>query len=312
MFPKADAHCDTLLVLAKENLPLASGSGQVSLDRLRAGGVGLQFFAAFVDPEAKSGYLNRALALIDAFQRQVLTCPGVRWIKKAGDLELALAGGELAAVLAIEGGEVLEGELAILRLLFQLGVRCIGLTWNNRNALGDGVGETRSAGRLTAFGAEVVQAMNKLGMIVDLAHLNEYGFWDALDLSSAPVLVSHANCRALCNHPRNLTDAQLKALGEKRGVIGISFVSPFVAADSPDLERVVDHIIHAAAVAGIDHVALGSDFDGTTEIVPGLEGPERLQELPEALARRGLKNEEIEKILGRNLCRLLMEVLPRC
>ncbi len=134
--------------------------------------------------------------------------------------------------MTVEGGEPLEGEIRILRVLYRLGVRGLGLTWNNRNELADGVGEDRTGGGLTSLGRQVVQEMNRLGMFVDVSHLSEPGFWNVMELCTAPVIASHSNCSAVWNHPRNLTDRQIKAIAEHGGVIGVNLVPDFVGHPS--------------------------------------------------------------------------------
>ena len=187
---------------------------------------------------------------------------------KRADIDRAIAAGKIAAFLSIEGGEALAGSLGVLRMLYKVGVRSLTLTWNGRNELGDGVGASGKG--LTAFGRAVVREMNDLGMLVDVSHLSERGFWDAMKVSTQPLIASHANCRALCDHPRNLTDAQIRAVAGQGGVIGVTFVPDFLGGETPSVDNVLDHIDHMIAVGGEDCVGLGSDFDGTKELPAGL------------------------------------------
>ena len=153
-----------------------------------------------------------------------------RLVLSARDMDDAAQAGQIGVLLSIEDGAALEGSLSALRAFYRLGVRAMGLTWNGRNELGEGVGAAKGAGGgLTAFGRDVVREMNRLGMIVDVSHLSEAGFWDVLEISDAPVIASHSNAKAVCDHRRNLTDRQIKALADAGGVMGINFCPPFLA-----------------------------------------------------------------------------------
>lgn len=308
-----DAHCDTLVaILDQRRLFFCENeSGHLDLPRLRRGGVKVQFFAAFVHPQFRGGYLRRTVSLVDVFYREVVSLPGVTVVLGNDDIERVLGAGadQVAAVLAVEGGEALEGSLAVLRTLYRLGVRSLGLTWNGRNELADGVGEAGSDGGLTDFGRMVVAEMNRLGMLIDLAHIAERGFRDVLEVSEKPVIVSHANVRSRCDHPRNLTDAQIKALAARGGVLGITFVPDFVDRSKPSLDRVLDHVEHVIQIGGPDCVGFGSDFDGFQGYLPGLEHAGRMGSLGTGLRKRGYSEADIAKILGGNLLRVLKEVL---
>ncbi|MFZ5592606.1 MAG: dipeptidase, partial [Bacillota bacterium] len=287
-----------------------SRQGHVDLPRLKAANVKIQYFAAFVEPQYYARPLLRLLEIIDLFQHEVQDNAGSLWpVYGREDLERVLAGSAVGALLTVEGGECLEGSLAVLRQLYRLGVRSITLTWNHRNQLADGVSEARTGGGLSHFGVQVVREMNRLGMLVDLAHISEAGFWQALQESSQPVLVSHANSRAICDHPRNLSDAQIRALAAAGGVIGLCFYPPFVHGERPDLDKLLDHAVHIASIAGVDCLGIGSDFDGIKTVLPGLEDVACLPVLTEGLLERGFSESEVEKILGLNHLRLLRQVL---
>ncbi|MDI6709631.1 MAG: dipeptidase [Bacillota bacterium] len=306
-----DAHCDTLTRLLERECSFAEDipDGHLDLSRLLKGGIKVQFFAAFVHPRFRHRGMARALALLDAFHRLVLPSPEISLTTNAAEIQAAVGAGKVAGIISVEGGEALEGDLVNLRTLYRLGVRALTLTWNARNDLADGVGEGDRAGGLSRFGLSVIEAMNDLGMLIDVSHLAEPGFWDVLRESRAPVTASHANCRALCDHPRNLTDEQIRALADRGGVVGITFVPDFVDRQAPDLDRLVDHIVHVLRVGGEECPGLGSDFDGFDGSLAGLPDASALGRIPEALVARGLTPAVVDKVLGGNFMHLIGDVL---
>jgi len=311
-----DAHCDALLevVSGKRKLTDRSTEGHVDLPRLLEAGVTAQIFAVFVEDEWLCRATVQALRMIDAFYLALDASQGrLTLATHASDIEQAKGGGCVAGILSLEGAEPLDGDLAVLRLFYQLGVRAIGLTWNRRNQAADGVAESRTGGGLTEFGVSLVQEMNRLGVLIDVAHLSPRGIADVLAVSQTPVIASHANAYALCPHPRNLTDEQLSAIAAKGGVIGVTFYRGFIAreAQSATLDCLVRHIDHLVSVVGVDHVGLGSDFDGFLgEPAPeGLEDVTRLPNLTRKLLDKGYQVESVCKILGGNLLRVFREVV---
>ena len=308
-----DGHCDTILeiIRGKRKLGQLNNEGHIDLVRLKAGGVKVQFFAAFIETVFKPCHsLTRALQLIDAFFTEMadygdVIVPGFGMKQIRRDMKE----GKVIAVLGIEGGEALNGDLAVLRMFNRLGVRSIGLTWNKRNNIADGVGESVTRGGLTEFGRQVICEMNRLGMIIDLAHISEPGFWDALELSNKPVMVSHANCAALCGHPRNLSDSQIKALTQKGGVLGVSFVPEFLGRGRSGLEEFLNHVDHIAALVGTEVIALGSDFDGIDVTASGLEDCRCYPSITAKLLERGYTEKEIRNIMGENFFRLMEKVM---
>ena len=205
----------------------------------------------------------------------------------------------------------MEGDLGVLRVLYRLGVRLLTLTWNQRNQIADGIGESRTASGLTEFGLKVIDEMNDLGMLIDVSHLSETGFWDVIKRSKTPIVASHSNCYALCSHLRNLKDEQIKALTDKDGVIGITFVPNFLTQEKRKtaVKDVVSHIDYLVEKAGIDYVGLGSDFDGTGGLPLGLEGVNKIPNITAELLNRGYMEGEIEKILGGNFLRVFKKVV---
>lgn len=313
-FMFVDAHCDSLLDVLHGNRGLGhkGNEGQADFVRLREGGVKVQFFAVFIEqPYRSTGALLRALQGIELFLQEVENNSHlVTLIKSRQDLKNVIKDDRLGAILTIEGGEALEGKLFTLDIFRRLGVRSLGLTWNDRNSLADGVGAGKRHRGLTEFGKKVIGEMNRMGMLVDLAHIAEKGFWEAMELSESPVVVTHANCQKLCPHVRNLTDQQLQAIGDKGGCVGITFVPEFVDSVNPTLDKLLDHVEHAAMTAGIDHVGFGSDFDGMDKFLPELSTALELPRLIDGLTARGFSDEEIAKLTGGNWLRVLSHVLP--
>ncbi|MDF9407429.1 dipeptidase [Pelotomaculum isophthalicicum JI] len=307
-----DTHCDALTAMLDEGRPLAgcSGLGHIDLPRLKVGKVNVQFFAAFIAPEYKNVATKRALELIDLFHREMENNNDViSHVKSIGEIDQAIMSGKIAAFLSIEGGEALAGSLGVLRVFYRLGVRSITLTWNGRNELGTGVGEDCPEEGLTEFGTAVVEEMNELGLLVDVSHLSEQGFWDVIKTSRQPVIASHSNCRALCDHPRNLTDEQIKALAGHGGVMGVTFVPDFLGGENPSVDDVLDHIEHVIAVGGPDCVGIGSDFDGTEELPAGLVDCSCLPVITAGLLERGYNEFVIKKVLGGNFIRVIRQVI---
>lgn len=311
-----DAHCDSLIHFVDKGWALkdpASGE-QWDIKSAGQGGVGLQFMAAFIETKYKPDrsvqrglqLLEGAHRFIDANSAQVFLVQDKAHIER---MTPEVPAG-LGVLLSVEGGEILGEDLFMLDIIYKLGVRSLGLTWNGRNALATGVGEGDATARLTAFGQEVVRRMNKLGMIVDVSHLNEGGFWHVLELSEQPIAATHSSAKALCNHPRNLTDQQLRALARHNGVVGVNFYPRFLREAGPvGQEDVLRHICHIAETAGVEAVGLGSDFDGITETPEGLAHVGDYACLRENLRRTGFSSREAELILGGNFRRLLLDVL---
>lgn len=302
--PVVDTHADSLgsVLRGERHLSALSETGQVDFIRLAAIGHTLQFLSLWVEPEYKpERALARTLQYADAFWSEVaLSAGGVMAVLTAADLAEARQRRVPGVAVSIEGAEALGTDPAMVRIMHRLGVRLMSLTWNQRNPLADGAGEDPGGGGLSRAGRDLVRAMNQVGIVVDISHLAEAGFWDVLEVSEKPIIASHSNCRELALHRRNLSDAQIRALAAQGGIQGITFVRDFLGG-TEDLNRVADHILHALHLLGSDrHTALGSDFDGVETPVTGLEDVTRLPDLAESLSRRGLTDETIGRIFGYN------------
>lgn len=305
-----DGHCDTLTNLLDRSLNIDCDENHINLDRLIAGNVGIQFFAAWIGPRFKYGSpLKRALRLIDTYNQMICNAAHIlRPILKYEHIE-SIKDNQIGTILTVEGGEVLEGELSNLRILYKLGVRLMTLTWNYRNEIADGVMETSAQGGLSLFGVDVVKEMNRLGMIIDVSHLSEKGFWDVISLSRDPIIASHSNAAALCNHPRNLSDDQIKAIHDKGGIIGINFYPIFLSRNKASIDDIIKHIEYIAGLTTIDVVGFGSDFDGIDMLPVGVEGPQSYPVIIERLLRLNYKEEDIRKIMYKNYLRILKAIL---
>lgn len=306
-----DAHCDTVTTIMKTGEDLKNNKGHIDLDRLKKYESFVQFFAAFIAPEqAKMGALRRTLDIIDKLYREIeINKNDIMLCRNYNDIVNAINSSKVAAVLTIEGGEALEGSLSVLRILYQLGVRAITLTWNFRNQIADGVADSVTNGGLTPFGREVVAEMNRLGMMVDVSHISEAGFWDVINLSSAPIIASHSNAKKICAHKRNLTDEQLLALKKNGGVTGLNLYSDFIENEGKaQMKHVIAHIEHIIGLTGEDTLGLGADFDGIDKTPSGLEGVQCLTNLINELLRLNYSETLINKIAGENFLRVIKTV----
>ncbi len=319
-----DAHCDTMLGFAGRAFRPESSSrdffsrndsGHIDFPRLKEGGVTCQVMALFVGSQFKPTRAARCtLELLDSFYSLLDRTEDFRLATKAEHIEDAKKKGEVSALLSIEGGEAVEGSLALLRGFYKLGVRAMGLTWNERNDIADGVGETSAGSGLTDFGVSLVREMERLGMLVDVSHLSDSSFWAVDEVAERPYIASHSNARSLASVKRNLTDRQIEALAKKGGVIGVVFLPSFVDDDPQrvSVSRLCDHIDHIKKIAGIDHVGFGSDFDGYGES-PGkpivVKDASEMPKITAELVSRGYSEEDVKKVLGGNWLRVYKEVL---
>ncbi|MEN6461997.1 MAG: dipeptidase [Syntrophomonas sp.] len=303
-----DLHCDTVSAIFEKQESLFSNSGQYDIERALQANLGWQFFALFTMPDDCNTVLRNVLKQVDKFHSEVeLNTQHLYHLKRYEDINKYENHNKIGCLLHLEGGEAIGNDLEMVSLLYRLGLRSMGLTWNHRNLLADGVAEGSSAGGLSVKGKRVVDEMNRLGIILDLAHISETCFFDALEYYDKPVLVSHANTRMLCDHRRNLTNDQLHALADHKGVIGVTQVSDFVKENGATLDDLINHIAYIAELIGVEHVALGSDFDGADSMV--IADVKGYEVLPGCLRKRGFNPDEIEMILKDNALRVMKQVL---
>lgn len=320
-----DMHCDTLMkafLKGKKNIHKMSKCA-VDLERLRLGGCKAQFFAIFMLPvtiQAKLGFLMPSdekyiEKLCGILQNTVSAYPEqLAHARNLSELSQNAASGKLSAFLTLEDGRAVNGKLENLERFYEKGIRLITLTWNHPNCFGSpaSADPVVMAQGLTDFGKDAVAKMNELGMIVDVSHLSDSGFWDVKEVSGKPFVASHSNCGALSPHPRNLTDEMIRALADSGGVAGLNFMPDFLNADMSKqkvcTELIARHARHMANQGGIDCVAIGTDFDGFSGEVE-ISSPAEMQRLFHALEKEGFHESQIEKIAYQNVERVLGDTL---
>lgn len=278
------------------------------IERLRAGGVGAQFWSVYI-PFESANPARVQLEQIDIARQMIARYADVFELAlTASDVNRIFGAGKIASMLGIEGGHALENSLGALRAYFDLGVRYMTLTHNGTLDWADSANDDKLHGGLTAFGMEVVREMNRLGMLVDLSHTSAETMNDALDVSEAPVIWSHADTRGVRDHPRNVPDQVLRRLPENGGVVMITFVPSFLTdRGEATVADVADHIEHVAELAGIDHVGIGSDFDGIESTPVGLEDVSTYPAIFAELSRRGWSEAELAKLAGENVLRVMRQ-----
>jgi membrane dipeptidase len=349
-----DTHDDTTQRLLDPAFDIGARhtDGNVDIPRMREGGLGGIFFSIYIPgtitgPEA----VKQALDQIDAVREAVAKHPkDLMLARTADDVRRAHGEGKIAALMGVEGGHMIADDLGVLRIYAALGVRYMTLTHMVNTDWGDSSTDKPVHNGLTDFGKQVVLEMNRLGIMVDISHVSDKTFYDALAVSQAPLIASHSSCRALCDAARNMTDDMIRALAAKGGVIQINYHAGFLsnayrAADTPEIDKeidaevakrcahkigcdevegntvtrefmeqgklprvewtaIVDNIDHAVKVGGVDHVGLGSDFDGS--VMPfGMEDASHLPQITDALLKRGYSQADIQKILGGNTLRVM-------
>jgi membrane dipeptidase len=362
-----DTHADTPQRFLDESFDIGSTDpndvGHISLDKVRRGNLGAEFFSIWVEPATNQGHFaQHTFDLIDSVYEQAARHPDrMRMAFSVADIERAHKEHKLAALMGIEGGHSIENDMHLLRDYYRLGVRYMTLSWSNTNEWADSSGDIddpkiQHHNGLTDFGKQVVLEMNRLGMMVDISHVADKTFWDVIATTKAPVIASHSSARALTNAPRNMTDEMLQAVAKNGGVVQVNFFSGFLDENyrkaleaqnkeqaaaiqkyveslkaegkpvnyievnrmqrewmakipRPPFKVLIDHIDHIAKIAGVDHVGLGSDFDGVSGATPaGMDSAADLPKITQALLDRGYSAGDIKKILGGNILRVFRQV----
>jgi len=337
------------LDLAQLDIRNRQAKTMTDIPRLRAGGVGGQFWSVYV-PSSHQGKdaLRLTLEQIDIVHRMVRRYPDTfELARTAAGVERIFRSGRIASLVGLEGGHSIEGSLGVLRTLHALGAKYMTLTHSENVPWADAATDEPEHDGLTEFGVSVVAEMNRLGMLVDLSHVSPATMADAIEASKAPVIFSHSSARALCDHPRNVPDDILRRVAANRGVVMVTFVPSFVSPDCGQyyglqtaerarlkaahpgdsaavqagleaffkanpgppatLAQVADHVDHVRRIAGIDHVGIGSDFDGITKTPAGLEDVSTYPALTAELLRRGYTDEDVKKVIGLNVLRAMRE-----
>ena len=285
-----DTHCDALFKLQRAAKEKGNGMKKLrfqdadqietNVARLKQGKVSVQFFAIFIYPDVPSDQIwQHALEQIDFFYEEVLgKNQAMKQMTSWSDLD-DLQDGEIGAVLTLEGADAFGNDVVKLRHLYRVGVMSVGLTWNIANLCADGAGEPRGGG-LTLLGKEVVRLNNEHHVFTDVSHSTVKGFWDMIERADYP-MASHSNARAICDHERNLYDDQLKALFQKKGLIHLVFNPPFInkQRETATIADLIKHIDHCCSLGGVNQIGFGSDFDGISSYVQGLEHAGKYQNL---------------------------------
>ena len=360
-----DTHADTPQRFVDDHWSFTDplNGGMLNYDSAKKGGLDAQFFSIWVDPNQypANSSASRTRELIDATLEQVRRAPDkLQFCTTPDEILAARKSGKFAVLMGIEGGHSIEDSLDLLRDYYRLGVRYMTLTWSNTNNWADSSGDLEDErvhhhNGLTPFGKQVVQEMNRLGMMVDISHVSDKTFWDVIETTRAPIIASHSSARALTSAPRNLTDDMLRAVAKNNGVIMVNFFPAFIdekwreawiaqaperkkaqqameagykakglpvsysASDKIDREfaarigrapfdSLIAHFDHVIRVAGIDHVGIGTDFDGIPVAPEGVDSAADLPKITTALMTRGHTAEDMRKLLGGNLLRVFREV----
>lgn len=335
-----DLHCDTLWAMWRHHKQYVASEEQryaalgycyedavslqknslcVDIEKMKRAGSMAQYFACFLYMEEikgegrwSKGY-QEALEMIAFVKEKFATCSkDLSLLLKFDDMEKNDTNGKISAILTVEEGGILDGDLTRLDRLYQEGIRLMTLTWNHENCIAYPNSRDPHLMQLglKPFGIEVVERMNELGMVIDVSHMSDGGFWDALKYSKKPVVASHSNARSLCNHPRNLSDEMIKALAEKGGVAGVNFYPYFVRENGKiSAEDLADHIVHMYQVGGEDFVAIGTDFDGFDEGESDVKDIGQMRYVYDIVKQRGFTESQMEKIWFRNALRVLEAVL---
>ena len=304
-----DGHCDTVLACLLRGGGFARNGGHLDLERTAVFGPYAQFFAIFGDAATQPGLPLRQLFQKEyaIFQREMAANSGLAvHCRTAEEADAAFRAGKCAAFLSVEGAELLDCDVERLEEAYRLGVRAVNITWNHANILSGSNAEEKERG-LSGQGREFVRRMNRLGMLVDVSHLSDPGFWDVAELCEGPFIASHSNARAVFSAPRNLTDGQFTAIIEHHGVAGLNMFADFLG-DDPDCDTVISHLEHFLSLGGEKNVSIGGDWDGISRMPRGMSGIQDMAELYERLLRRNYSEALVRDVFFNNLMRVVSKV----
>ena len=314
-----DMHCDTFWFMMRDkSARLQKNQLCIDVEKMKAAGSMAQFFASFIYMEQFSGdnaveeAYRYALQMITYAKEELTKCSDSITIARSYDEFIANRDqAKISAILTVEEGGILNDRMEYLEELYRQGIRLITLTWNYENCIGhpNSRNPEQMKRGLKPFGLEVIRRMNELGMIIDVSHLSDGGFWDVVRYSAKPFVASHSNARAICNHPRNLTDDMIKALAEKGGVVGVNFYPYFLRENGKaTVVDIVNHAWHMYQVGGEDVVAIGTDFDGFDEGELDIKHLGEMHLVYDALLKRGFSERQMDKILSGNVMRVLQTI----
>lgn len=307
-----DAHCDVLSkLLLNPGLDFSDDTSglEVTLPRLKKSHVMLQWMAIWLPKRLENADFNDVLRCVEIYDTHITKHPEIGTVRTRGDIARLQTEGRIGTLLTLEGVDALAGSLSHLRTLYKLGVRSLGITWNYANWAADGVMEPRQSG-FTIKGRKLVKECNRLGILIDASHLCEKAFWELSELTERPFLASHSNAYSVCPHPRNLNDDQIKEMIRGRGMIGLNFYPPFIAAGTVvTIDHLLLHVEKICELGGAEHLGLGSDFDGIGSWVPGLEHSGCFDTLTNALLQQ-YSQHLVEGFMYRNWLSFLERELP--
>lgn len=328
MYYVVDLHCDTIpnmysALREGKEISLLSNSMKIDLKKMKAGNYMCQCFSLFTHLGALRARgetpFEHVSKLADYWKAQIAQYPSlIGQVTSCEEIIKNSTEGKLSAMMTVEEGGVYEGKLENLYALYEKGVRMSTLTWNYKNELGfpnpaDEKGKPRIpdfANGLTDTGKSFVEEMERIGMLIDVSHLNDAGIRDVLGITKGPIIASHSNARGICSHLRNLTDENVRDIGERGGIIGINYLVDFLEdnAETGRIDQMIEHMKYIKNLAGIDAIALGSDFDGFGEPCE-LTGADKVQLLAERMEKRGFTENEISKVFYKNALRVFRDVL---
>lgn len=299
-----DLHCDLPYKVA-DGRKIHSNEEHFSEDKLKNKHTYVQVFANFVDAAEHHDYFNYINSMILHFKEQLKATTKIRLATNYTTLESNIKNGVNSAILSIEGGEALNGEIKNVQYFYDLGVRFLTLTWNHKNELGESC-KTGNA-PLSDFGKAVLKEMNRVKIFADVSHLCERGFWDVAELSSIPFVATHSNSKTLCGHERNLTDEQFLAVKKSGGLVGINYCPYFLEdnGENADITSIIRHIEHFMSLGGDDILCLGGDLDGVSYLPKGISGISDVDIIATELLKLNYPEKLIRKIMGENVLKFI-------